>query len=54
MNCAIGQIDVYDSGTMNGQTVQKQMNNGNEYVRKLLKKRYDEFETTPPTPTQKD
>jgi replicative DNA helicase len=45
MNTAIGQIDIYDSGTSSGQAVQNRMNNGNEYVRKLLKKRYDEFET---------
>ena len=45
MNTATGQIDIYDSGTSSGQAVQSRMNNGNEYVRKLLKKRYDEFET---------
>ena len=45
MNTAIGQIDIFDSGTVSGQAVQNRMNNGNEYVRKLLKKRYDEFET---------
>ena len=44
MNTAIGQIDIYDSGTSSGQEVQNRMNHGNEYVRKLLKKRYDEFE----------
>ena len=47
MNTATGQIEVYESGTSNGQSVQNKMNNGNEYVRKLLKKRYDEFESTP-------
>ena len=45
MNTAIGQVDIYDSGTSSGQAVQSRMNNGNEYVRKLLKKRYDEFDT---------
>ena len=45
MNTATGQIDIYDSGSQGGQTVQSKMNNGSEYVRKLLKKRYDEFET---------
>ena len=45
MNTATGQIDIYDSGSQGGQTVQNKMNNGSEYVRKLLKKRYDEFET---------
>jgi len=45
MNTAIGQIEVYESGTSSGMTVQNRMDNGNEYVRKLLKKRYDEFET---------
>ena len=44
MNTAIGQIAIYDSGTSSGQEVQNRMNHGNEYVRKLLKKRYDEFE----------
>lgn len=46
MNTATGYIDVFDSGTTGGQTVQNKMNNGSEYVRKLLKKRYDEFETS--------
>ena len=45
MNTATGYIDVFDSGTTGGQTVQNKMNNGSEYVRKLLKKRYDEFGT---------
>tara|TARA_A100001391_G_scaffold203808_3_gene197171 strand:- start:248 stop:1612 length:1365 start_codon:yes stop_codon:yes gene_type:complete len=45
MNTATGQIDIYDSGSSGGQDVTKKMNNGSEYVRKLLKKRYDEFET---------
>ena len=45
MNTATGQIDIFDSGTSSGQAVQSKMNNGNEYVRKLLKKRYDEFDT---------
>ena len=45
MNTATGQIDIYNSGSQGGQTVQNKMNNGSEYVRKLLKKRYDEFET---------
>ena len=45
MNTATGQIDIYNSGSQGGQTVQNKMNNGSEYVRKLLKKRYNEFET---------
>jgi replicative DNA helicase len=45
MNTAIGQIEVYEAGTSSGITVQNKMNNGNEYVRKLLKKRYDDFES---------
>jgi len=45
MNTSNGQIDVYEAGSGSGVQVQNKMKNGNEYVRKLLKKRYDEFET---------
>jgi len=44
MNTSNGQIDVYEAGSGNGVQVQNKMKNGNEYVRKLLKKRYDDFE----------
>ena len=43
MNTSNGQIDVYEAGSGNGVQVQNKMKNGNEYVRKLLKKRHDEF-----------
>ena len=38
MNTSNGQIDVYEAGSGNGVQVQNKMKNGNEYVRKLLKK----------------
>ena len=43
MNTSNGQIDVYEAGSGNGVQVQNKMKNGNEYVRKLLKKRYNDF-----------
>ena len=43
MNTSSGQISIFNSGTSDGAEVQSKMNNGNEYVRKLLKKRHNEM-----------
>jgi len=43
MNTSSGQINIFNSGTSDGAEVQSKMNNGNEYVRKLLKKRHNEM-----------
>ena len=45
MNTSIGKIDVYDSATQNGQAEQKKQDNNSEYTRKLLAKKYEDFET---------
>ena len=45
MNTSIGKIDIYDSSSITGQAVQKKQDNGSEYTRKLLAKKYKDFET---------
>ena len=46
MNPSIGKIDVYDSASSNGQVEQKKQDNGNEYTRKLLAQKYENFKPT--------
>jgi replicative DNA helicase len=45
MNTSIGKIDIYDSSSIPGQAVRKKQDNGSEYTRKLLAKKYKDFET---------
>ncbi|MAH43129.1 hypothetical protein CL614_05420 [archaeon] len=45
MNTSIGKIDIFDSGSGSGKAVQRKQNGGAEYTRKLLAKKYDDFET---------
>ena len=46
MNTSIGKIDVYDSASSNGQVEQKKQDNSNEYTRKLLAQKYENFRPT--------
>ena len=46
MNTSICKIDVYDSASSNGQVEQKKQDNGNEYTRKLLAQKYENFKPT--------
>jgi len=45
MNTSIGKIDIFDSSSDLGKSVQKKVNGGAEYTRKLLAKKYEDFET---------
>jgi hypothetical protein len=45
MNTSIGKIDIFDSSSDLGKAVQKKVNGGAEYTRKLLAKKYEDFET---------
>ena len=46
-NCSIntnnGKIEVYESGTVGGKEAQGKMDNKNEFVRKMLKNKYDDI-----------
>lgn len=46
MNTSIGKMDIYDSASTNGQVEIKKQDNGNEYTRKLLAKKYEDLKTT--------
>ena len=46
MNTSIGKLDIFDSSSSNGIVEQKKQDNGNEYTRKLLAKKYDDFKPT--------
>ena len=46
MNTSIGKMDIYDSSSTNGQVEIKKQDNGNEYTRKLLAKKYEDLKTT--------
>ena len=46
MNTSIGKLDVYDSASTNGKVEQKKQDNGNEYTRKLLAQKYENFKPT--------
>lgn len=43
MNTSKGKMDIYDSSTSSGQAEQKKQDNGNEYTRKLLAKKYEDL-----------
>tara|TARA_B100001123_G_C15339904_1_gene1034413 strand:- start:1287 stop:2699 length:1413 start_codon:yes stop_codon:yes gene_type:complete len=46
MNTSIGHIDVYDNASISGKAEQQKQDNGAEYTRKLLAKKYDDFRPT--------
>ena len=46
MNTSIGHIDVYDNASVSGKAEQQKQDNGAEYTRKLLAKKYDDFRPT--------
>jgi hypothetical protein len=53
MNTSIGHIDVYDNASVGGKIEQQKQDNGSEYTRKLLAKKYDDFKPTNKTDEQK-
>jgi len=53
MNTSIGKIDIYDSSSIPGQAVRKKQDNGSEYTRKLLAKKYEDYKPTTKTDDQK-
>ena len=44
MNTNIGKIDIYESTTQSGQEVQGKMDNSQEYLRKQLSQKHQQFE----------
>lgn len=42
INFSCGKIDIYDDNSVSGKEVKQQMNNGDEYLRKLYKKKYED------------
>jgi len=53
MNTSIGKIDIYDSSSVTGQSEQKKQDNGSEYTRKLLAKKYEDYKPTNKVDDQK-
>ena len=45
MNASNGQIDIYESDSIQGQETQKDMNNHSEYLRKLMANKYKELDS---------
>ena len=43
-NMSNGQMQIYESNSVQGQETQKDMNNHNEYLRKILKNKYKELD----------
>ena len=44
MNTNIGKIDIYESSTQSGKEVQGKMDNSQEYLRKQLSSKHEEFQ----------
>lgn len=42
INFSCGKIDIYDDNSISGKEVKQQMNNSDEYMRKLYKRKYDD------------
>ncbi len=49
INFSCGKIEIYDESSTSGKEVKGQMNNENEYMRKLYKKKLDEFSDDKPS-----
>ena len=43
-NMSNGQMQIFESNSVQGQETQKDMNNHSEYLRKMLKNKYKELE----------